>query len=134
VTSGDAAYALQLIAETTAHFFNAPSVTIRIAEGGKWIQDIRVGASSFRTGAQPAAKLITRGASLPATVYQENRQIHIPDLDNIDPSMAHWPAVTARAEGIRTISGTPLRREGRAIGAYREGASPTARLAIDQAG
>src|SRR5262249_4529473 len=51
----------------------------------------------------------------------------IPDLDNIDPSMAHWPAVATRAVGIRTISGTPLRREGKAIGAliiYRDRLAP----------
>src|SRR6201997_5835579 len=122
-TSGDAAHALRQIAETTAHFFNAPSVTIRIAEGDRWVQDIRVGSGSLASGAHPASPLIERGASLPATVYQENRQIHIPDLDNIDPSMANWPAVATRAVGIRTISGTPLRREGKAIGAliiYRD--------------
>jgi GAF domain-containing protein len=126
-TSGDAVYALRQIAETTAHFFNAPSVTIRIAEGDRWVQDIRVGGGSLASGAHPGSPLIARGASLPATVYQENRQIHIPDLDNIDPSMAHWPAVAARAVGIRTVSGTPLRREGNAIGAliiYRDRLAP----------
>jgi len=126
-TSGDAAYALRQIAETTAHFFNAPSVTIRIAEGDQWVQNIRVGSGSLASGAHPGSPLIAHGASLPATVYQENRQIHIPDLDNIDPSMAHWPAVATRAVGIRTISGTPLRREGKAIGAliiYRDRLAP----------
>jgi hypothetical protein len=129
-TSGDAAHALRQIAETTAHFFNAPSVTIRIAEGDEWVQDIRVGSGSLASGAHPGSPLIAHGASLPATVYQENRQIHIPDLDNIDRSMAHWPAVATRAVGIRTISGTPLRREGKAIGAliiYR-GAGAAANL------
>src|SRR6201986_221028 len=116
-TSGDAAHALRQIAETTAHFFNAPSVTIRIAEGDRWVQDIRVGSGSLASGAPPGSPLMERGVSLPVTVYQENRQIHIPDLDNIDPSMAHWPAVATRAVGIRTLSGTPLRREGQAIGA-----------------
>jgi GAF domain-containing protein len=126
-TSGDAAHALRQIAETTAHFFNAPSVTIRIAEGDEWVQDIRVGSGSLASGAHPGSPLIAHRASLPATVYQENRQIHIPDLDNIDPSMAHWPAVATRAVGIRTISGTPLRREGKAIGAliiYRDRLAP----------
>jgi two-component system, NtrC family, sensor kinase len=126
-TSGDAAHALRQIAETTAHFFNAPSVTIRIAEGDRWVQDIRVGSGSLASGAHPGSPLIERGTSLPATVYQDNRQIHIPDLDSIDPSMAHWPAVATRAVGIRTISGTPLRREGHAIGAmiiYRDRLAP----------
>jgi GAF domain-containing protein len=122
-TQGDAEHALQRIAETTQHFFNAASVTIRIAQGAEWVQTVRVGSSSQLTGAQPASQLAVRGANLPATVYQDNRQIHIPDLDNIDPSMADWPAKAARAAGIRTICGTPLRREGKAIGAllvYRD--------------
>jgi GAF domain-containing protein len=122
-TRGDTEHALQRIAETTAHFFNAAGVTIRIAEGDRWVQTVRVGASAQTTGQQPASQLATRGANLPATVYQDNRQIHIPDLDNIDPSMADWPATAARAAGIRTICGTPLRRDGKAIGAllvYRD--------------
>jgi GAF domain-containing protein len=122
-TSGDADQALQRIAETTAHFFNAASVTIRIAEGDEWVQTVRVGASAQLTGEQPAARLMTREANLPATVYLDNRQIHIPDLDDIDASMAAWPAAAARAAGIRTICGTPLRRDGKAIGAlivYRD--------------
>ena len=126
-TSGNAQHALQQIAETTAHFFNAPSMTIRLAEGDRWVQDIRVGSGSLASGAHPGSPLMERGATLPATVYQDNRQIHIPDLDHIDPSMAHWPAVATRAAGIRTISGTPLRREGKAIGAliiYRDRLAP----------
>jgi GAF domain-containing protein len=122
-THGDAGQALQRIAETTQHFFNAASVTIRIAEGDRWVQTVRVGSSAHLTGAQLGSDLATRGANLPATVYQENRQIHIRDLDNVDPSMAHWPATAARAAGIRTICGTPLRRDGKAIGAllvYRD--------------
>src|SRR5215472_15449857 len=35
-TAGDAAHALQKIAETTQHFFNAASVTVRVAEGDAW--------------------------------------------------------------------------------------------------
>jgi GAF domain-containing protein len=122
-TLGDAEHALQRIAETTQHFFNAAGVTIRIAAGDKWIKTLRVGAGSYLTGAQPAAEFATAGANVPGTVYQENRQIHIPDLDNIDPSMANWPATAARAAGIRTICGTPLRRHGKAVGAmivYRD--------------
>src|SRR6185312_4180549 len=122
-THGDAEHALQRIAETTQHFFNAAGVTIRIAEGDQWVRTLRVGASSYLTGAQPAAEIATAGENVPGTVYQENRQIHIPDLDNIDPSMANWPATAARAAGIRTVCGTPLRRDGNAIGAmivYRD--------------
>ena len=67
------------------------------------------------------------GRNLPGTVFRENRQIHIPDLDNIDPAMADWPVMTARAAGTRTVAGTPLRREGKAIGAlivYRDRLAP----------
>jgi GAF domain-containing protein len=126
-THGDAGHALQRIAEATQHFFNAASVTIRIAEGDAWVQTVRVGSSSHLTGAQPASDSMTRGTNLPATVYLENRQIHIPDLDNVDPSMADWPVRTARAAGIRTVSGSPLRRDGKATGAlivYRDRLAP----------
>jgi GAF domain-containing protein len=115
-THGDAEHALQRIAETTQHFFNAASVTIRIAEGDRWVQTVRVGSSAHLTGSQPASDSITRGANLPGTIYQENRQIHIPDLDNVDPSMADWPVRAARGAGIRTVCGSPLRRDGKAIG------------------
>src|SRR5258707_11086045 len=52
------------------------------------------------------------------SVFRENRQIHIPDLDNLDPAFADWPTLPhARAAGARAMAGTPLRREGKAIGA-----------------
>ena len=61
---------------------------------------------------------------MPGAVVGQNRQIHIPDLDHLDPSMADWPGLPhARAAGTRTMCGTPLRREGKAIGAliiYRD--------------
>jgi two-component system NtrC family sensor kinase len=126
-SSGDAERSLTQIAETTMRLFGAPSVTIRIAEGDEWIKTIRVGASSQRSGAQPGSQSAAPGANLPATVYQENRQIHIPDLDNLDPSMADWPLAATRAAGARTVSGTPLRHEGKAIGAlivYRDRPAP----------
>src|ERR1700759_590093 len=126
-THGDAEHALQRIAETTANFFNAAGVTIRIAQGDAWVQTVRVGPASHATGAQPASDIATGGHNVPGTVYEENRQIHIPDLDNIDPTMANWPATAARAAGIRTICGTPLRRGAKAIGAlivYRDRLAP----------
>jgi GAF domain-containing protein len=126
--SGDADRSLTQIAETTARLFGAPSVTIRIAEGGEFVRTIRVGASSQRIGsAIPAAQLGARARNLPGTAFRENRQIHIPDLDNIDPSMADWPVMAARAEGARTICGTPLRLRDKAIGAlviYRDRLAP----------
>src|SRR6201996_4720070 len=126
-SSGDADQSLTQIAETTARLFGAPSVTIRIAEGNEWIKTIRVGASSQASGAQPGSQSAAPGANLPATVYQENRQIHIPDMDNLDPSMADWPLAATRDAGARTVSGTPLRREDKAIGAlivYRDRLAP----------
>src|ERR1700759_4030994 len=45
-TGGDAERALQRIAETTATFFGAAGVTIRIAEGDRWVRTVRVGAAS----------------------------------------------------------------------------------------
>src|SRR4030088_3538514 len=66
--------------------------------------------------------------NLPGTVVRENRQIHAPDLENLDPEMADWPGLlVARASGTRTVAGTPLRREGKAIGAlivYRDQFAP----------
>src|SRR3984893_13694782 len=127
-TSGDAEGTVQRIAEITARLFDAPSVTIRIAEGGEWVRTIRVGPSSKRIGSTvPAAQLQLGARNLPATVFWENRQIHIPDLDNVDPAMADWPVMAARADGARTICGTPLRRGGKAIGAlvvYRNRLAP----------
>ncbi len=126
-THGDAGHALQRIAEATQHFFNAASVTIRIAEGDQWVQTVRVGSSAHLTGAQPTSDAITGGTNLPATVYRWNRQVHIADLDNVDPSMADWPVRTARAAGIRTVCGSPLRRDGKATGAlivYRDRLAP----------
>jgi two-component system NtrC family sensor kinase len=127
-TSGDAEQSLQQIAEITARLFNAPSVTFRLAEGSEWGKSINFGASSHRIrDAIPAAQRRLDGDNLPGTVYRENRQVHIPDLDNVDPAMAHWPVMAARAEGTRTVAGTPLRRQGKAIGAllvYRNGLAP----------
>src|SRR6266403_301679 len=118
-TPGDAERPLQQIAETTARLFGASSVTLNIASGNEWARMIRVGPSSQRVGSElSAAQLGIGGRNLPATVFRENRQIHIPDLDNLDPAIADWPSLPhARAAGARAMAGTPLRREGKAIGA-----------------
>src|SRR5260370_4034091 len=118
-TSGEAERSLQQIAETTARLFGAWSVTLNIASGDEWARMIRVGASSQRVGSEvSAAQLRIGGRNLPGTVFRENRQIHIPDLDNLDPTVADWPTLPhARAAGARAMAGTPLRREGKAIGA-----------------
>src|SRR5258707_4218405 len=118
-TPGDAERPLQQIAETTARQFGASSVTLNIASGDEWTRMIRVGASSQRVGSEVSAEqLRIGGRNLPGTVFRENRQIHIPDLDNLDPAFADWPTLPhARAAGARAMAGTPLRREDKAIGA-----------------
>src|SRR5262249_5985271 len=109
---------LYLIAETTARQFGAPSVIIRLAEGQEWGKSIYFGASSRRIRAEvPEDQRRLGEDNLPGKVYRENRQVHIPDLDNVYPAMAHWPVMAARADGTRTVCGTPLRREGKPIGA-----------------
>lgn len=117
--SGDAAGPLQQIAETTARLFDASSVAIQLAEGDEFTQEYRVGASAKRIGsAYPRSMIKVGGRNLPGTVVAESRQIHIPDLDQLDPSMSDFPGLPhARAGGARTVCGTPLRREDKAIGA-----------------
>src|SRR5712671_2112815 len=115
----DAERALHQIAETSARLFGAPSATIHIAEGDGWSRTIRVGASSQRIGAGvPDSQLKIGGRNMPGTIVAENRQVHVPDLDNVDPAISDWPGLPyARAGGTRSMSGSPLRREGKAIGA-----------------
>jgi two-component system NtrC family sensor kinase len=117
--SGDVARPLRQIAETTARLFGAPSVSIQLAEGGQFTQEYRVGAIAQRIGsAYPRSNIRVGGRNLPGTVVFDNRQIHIPDLDRLDPSMSDFPGLPhARAGGARTVCGTPLRCEGKAIGA-----------------
>jgi two-component system, NtrC family, sensor kinase len=116
--SGDTERSLYQIAETTKRLFGAQSVTIQIAEGDGWRQTTRVGDTSKRIGeAVPVALLKIGGRNLPGKVVAENLQIHVLDLDNVDPAYADWPGLPpARASGTRTMCGTPLRREGKAIG------------------
>jgi GAF domain-containing protein len=117
-TSGDAERSLQRIAETTAQLFGASSVTIRIASGDEWSRTINVGASAQRISSEVSAAQLQIGAhNLPGTVLRENRQIHIPDINNVDPAIADWPGLPpARSAGTRVLAGTPLRREQKAIG------------------
>ncbi len=118
--SGDAARPLQLIAETTERLFAASAVSIRIAgPGDDWSHVINVGEGAMRiVAAVSAAQLKISGHNMPAVVYRENRQIHLPDIEKVDPSIADWPGLKpARTAGTRTVVGIPLRREGKAIGA-----------------
>ncbi|THD61218.1 MAG: GAF domain-containing protein [Bradyrhizobium sp.] len=117
--SGDVAGPLQQLAETTARLFDASSVAIQLAEGSEFTQEYRVGTIAKRVGsAYPRSNIKVGGRNLPGTVVFESRQIHIPDLDQLDPSMSDFPGLPhARAGGARTVCGTPLRRGGKAIGA-----------------
>jgi two-component system, NtrC family, sensor kinase len=137
--SGGAEQSLPQIAEITARLFGASSVRIRLVEDGEWGSTFHVGSSSEAiTSIVPDAKARIGGRNLPGTVVAENRQIHIPDLDNIDPEMADWPGLPpARAAGARTVSGTPLRRDGKATGVlliHRDHLQPfsEAELALQQ--
>src|SRR5581483_8891263 len=118
-SSGEVAGPLQQIAETTGRIFGASSVSIQLAEGVEFTQEYRVGSIAKRVGsAYPRSTIKVGGRNLPGTVVAEVRQIHIPDLDHLDPSMADFPGLPhARAGGARTVCGTPLRREEKAIGA-----------------
>jgi two-component system NtrC family sensor kinase len=115
---GDAEHSLQRIAEITERLFAASSVSLLIADGERWGRTIGVGAGSERIAAAiPLAHVAITPQFMPGAVYLENRQVHVSDID--DPAaMARWPGLApARAAGSRTMAGTPLRREGRAIGA-----------------
>ena len=127
--SGDAGHSLTRIAEISMRLFGASSATIQIAEGDGWSQIIRVGDSSKRVGTGvPEAQLKIGGRNMPGTIVAENRQVHVPDLDNVDPAIADWPGIPySRAAGTRSMSGSPLRREGKAIGVlivYRDRLAP----------
>jgi len=116
--AGDAERSLYEIAEITKRLFEASSVSIFVAEGDKWGRTIHDGASSKRISAEvPVDQLRIGGHSLPGATFSENRQIHLPDIDHVDPAIADWPGLRpSRAAGTRTLSGTPLRRAGEAIG------------------
>jgi GAF domain-containing protein len=122
---GDAGRSLQQIAETSGRLFGAPSVSIQLVENGKWGQAYRFGDSAQRIrSAVPLTNIQVGGRNMPGAVVGQNLQFHIPDLDHLDASVADWPGLPhARAAGTRTMCGTPLRREGNAIGAliiYRD--------------
>ncbi|AHY51971.1 GAF domain-containing protein [Bradyrhizobium japonicum] len=128
-SSGDADAALHQIAEATMGLFGAPSAAIHIADGDGWSKIIRVGDSSKRVGAGvPLSQLKIGGRNMPGVIVAENRQVHVPDLDNVDPAIADWPGLPfVRAAGTRSMSGSPLRLDGKAIGAlivYRDHIAP----------
>ncbi len=119
---GDAEGSLRKIAETTARLFNAVGVSFRIVEGDQFGLSVGVGQGAEQISsaiyADPAKRPTLGGRTLPAGVVRENRQIHLPDLDNLEDEFADWPGPPiARRAGIRTRVGTPLRTNGGAIGA-----------------
>jgi two-component system, NtrC family, sensor kinase len=115
---GHAEQTLRRIAEIAERLFGASSVSLLIADGERWGRAIRVGAGSERIATTiPLAHVAITPQFMPGAVYLENRQVHVSDIN--DPAaLARWPGLTpARTAGTRTMSGTPLRSEGRAIGA-----------------
>jgi two-component system NtrC family sensor kinase len=116
--SGDAGHAMQQIAETSARLFGAPSVSIQLVKDGEWASAYRFGDSAQRIrAAVPLADIRIGGRNMPGAVVGQNRQIHIPDLDDLDPEFLDFPGLPhARAAGTRTMCGTPLRLEGKSIG------------------
>src|SRR5258706_16256401 len=73
-TSGDAERSLVQIAETTARLFDAPNVTLHIADGDRWGRTIRVGDSSKRIGSEvPEAQLRIGRAKQPRPHFPRNQ-------------------------------------------------------------
>ena len=119
---GDADGTLRKIAATTARLFGAVGVSFRIAEGDEFKLSVGIGQGAEQIGTSifddPTKRPKVHGRNLPGSVVRENRQINIPDLNHLDHEQAQWPGLAvARSAGIRTMAGTPLRTEGRAIGA-----------------
>ena len=131
---GDADGTLRKIAETTARLFGAVGASFRIAEGDEFKLSVGVGQGAEQVvtafSSDPATRIKVGGRHLPGAVIRGNRQIHLPDLDHLDPEFADWPGPpVARRAGIRTLVGTPLRTGGRAAGAlivYRDVLRPFA--------
>jgi class 3 adenylate cyclase len=129
---GDAEGTLRKIAETTMRLFNAAGTSFRIADGDAYRSAIVVGRGADDVSASLSdPDHLVRPRTLPGTVIHENRQIHLPDLDNLDPAFADWPGPPVfRRAGMRTLVGTPLRRRGQAFGAlivYRDELRPFTR-------
>ena len=81
--SGDAERSLQRIAEITEQLFGASSVSLLIADGERWGRTISVGAGSERIAAAiPLTHVPITPEFMPGAVYLENRQVHVPDVDD----------------------------------------------------
>jgi PAS domain S-box-containing protein len=134
-TPGDAEGTLRKIAETTSRLFGAAGTSFLLAEGDEFTMAVGVGhgaeevdAALYHSAKRP--RLRVRERTLPGMVIRENRQVYLPDLDNLPPEIADWPGPPVlRAAGIRMLVGTPLRSGSRAIGAlivYRDELRPFA--------
>ena len=113
---------LRKIAATTARLFGAAGTAFLIAEGDEFALTIGTGHGAEQVDAAlygPGKSRPRVGEqTLPSAVVRENRQIHLPDLDRLPAEVADFPGLPIlRAAGIRSAVGTPLRREGQAIGA-----------------
>ncbi|MBV8538363.1 MAG: GAF domain-containing protein, partial [Alphaproteobacteria bacterium] len=119
-TPGDAEKTLHKIGETTQRLFGANGVSFSIAEGDEFVLAIGVGHGAEQVVAALEAPTTRRPVlprTMPGTVIRENRQVHLPDLDNLPAEIADWPGPPIlRRAGIRTVAGTPLRRQDRAVG------------------
>jgi class 3 adenylate cyclase len=114
----DAGRALNAIAETAARLFGAAGATIRTLHGGRLRVVGSAGPAGERLRSALGEEFPLSAATLPGATIAGKRQIQVPDIENPDPDMADWPGwVPQRAAGMRTVVGTPLIREGAAIGA-----------------
>jgi hypothetical protein len=76
-------------------------------------------AKSIRA-AVPLNQIRVGGRNLPGTVVAQNRQIHIPDLDHLDPSLADFPGLprpapsrwnaAARCRASQNVANDPFRK------------------------
>ena len=121
---GEAESTLRRIAETTQRLIGAAGVSLRIADAANEEFKLFIGVGrgaeevTQRYHGKSATRYRVRARTLPWTVILENRQVNIPDLDNLDPEISDWPGLSVtRAAGIRTMVGTPLRSQNGAIGA-----------------
>jgi len=113
----DPTRALDTIAHIAARMFGAKSVNIRRLDGNRLRFVGTAGAPAERVPVMGDIELAP-GRDLPSTCVAERRIIQIPDLDDIEPSMAEWPGLKIlRQQGMKSVVGAPLLREGEAVGA-----------------
>ncbi len=115
-TPGDPSRALDTIAETAVRMFGASSVLIRRVENGmlRYICGAGSAAAAARADLADMPLDITY---LPARSLLENRQIHVDDVaQSGEPAYGNVFPMDSVLSWSRTVSFTPLSREGLAIG------------------